>query len=227
MSADERREIEVPEEFEQFMSGGKLEYRRRNLTGQADRIEIHIIQPDGAEQHRMSKFRVVDEDEGTVAFLRSNHDHPEPYQMALLGLNLSGWETTQNWEVDQTDTYRDEAQLLRTAAASHFTAAEDLDSFEQFVAEDLVARMYVMASLYEFSAEHDESLTERFERADAGDVLDTFGLKADSAVGEAAAERMLDYVKAWATDRAPEAIGGIRVSRDRDIVEDGEIKTNE
>lgn len=227
MKTKERRTLDIPEGLAEHMTGVQLEYERASRTGNSDMVRIHIIQPDGAEQHRYSDFQVVDDDERVVSFLRSNHDRPDPYRMALLGLNLAGWETNKEWELDQTDTYRDEAELLRSGGLSHLATSEDLDSFGRFVAEDMAARMFVMASIYEFAAENDESLTERFEAGGAAEALDSFELTADAVVGDAALARFKDYLKAWASDEAPEAIGGLSIRDERTNGSDTEYEPHE
>lgn len=197
----DRHDIEIPEQFSDLAPGIRLEFRRLEMQTGSDHIEIHIFQPDGAEQHRKSVFKVLDDDEGRVAFLRSNHNEPEPYQMALFGLGLEGFETKRDWELDHTEEYQNRAQLNFSHAMLILDDAEEMHPFEQRIFEEAATLTFIVGGLYEFQSRNDRPIGEIFDEEGIEAAISRLDLGGDEQVVELVRERFKDYVKRYMSDQ--------------------------
>lgn len=188
MKEVDRHNIDVPEEIlADFGTGFRLEFRRHEMQSGADQIEIHAYQPAGKEQHRFSRFRIVDEDNGVVAFLKSNHDRPDPYQMALLGLNIEGWETRKNWELDHTEEYANRGQLNQQGGMLLLGDAREMHPFDAEILRQAAVYQFLAGAVYHFHAEHDDK--------NIGEMLDERGIDALGLIELSGAEEVKELTQ--------------------------------
>lgn len=159
----EQRDIDLPADYEDRFGTIRLEFRRLEHQVGADHIEIHIFQPGGQEKHRYSDFKITDENAREVAFVRSNQNHPEPYNVALLGLNLAGWSCpkwgNRNHSEAETLTERIETASALVNIALNIAADYPESSLERTTARALALNGIILGGLLE----HEDAEGERVE----------------------------------------------------------------
>lgn len=143
--------LEIPDELKaRGMVGVSLTAKYFERRGAADLIEIHVHQPDGREKHRMSKFRVTDAAEHKCAYTQTR-GRSEPYDMAILGLNLYGWDCT-NYKSQDDRTRREKVPDRLSHLSTFITIANNVrhdygddpllqEAFAQMGAHAAVAHM--------------------------------------------------------------------------------------
>lgn len=98
---------------------------RNEMQTGPDEILVHVYQEGGQEYHRSSRFRVEDEEE-RLAYYVPGRGRSEPWDVAVVGLGLYGWDCT-NYDrtVDDEEAVKSLLTVISYTSQVLFSAAEE------------------------------------------------------------------------------------------------------
>lgn len=187
MKKIDEQELDLPPKYAELFEDVRLVARRFERQMGGDEIQIHVYQPSGDEEHRVSKF-IVDSETDQTTHYHPTRGNAEPWDAALVGLHLYGY-SCPKFEREKTPEEIAEhlpQDIQRAMVLINDTARNrEMDPILEQAIEHSIAALAITAACLDFERNEDESLYSFLARVAEGD-------EAASALDEKLEMRVVD-----------------------------------